>query len=457
MSKKNRKKRQQQNQDSPLSPPPAAVPTPPPPRGPAFSVDAKVRVKAGVKDPDNPDIPIGGWCGTVAEVETSSQPCGYLVRWDQRTLGQMHPVFVKRCQRDDLEVDRMWLDESDLEADRGEMLPIEQPTAILTPPLDPRNQDDRVRTVFGLTADDPLPAANEEALGRYHAFLSSRLTFPFEATIVEETGPLEFREGRVTVRELLPLDECDTDEGLLCDVRLPDSDDGVVPLSDLEGLGKAEVCRLVGDYAYWFTNYAGESDVIPFPANRPEGVPGEVGAPPSFWRLLNRCALAGAAYGATVGAIASVQDGARLWISIGAGGIGLLLGLVGWRYGAIVGASQRMPNAPLVGALLGVLVGGVFGVLFGALVVAPIGSIPGSIAGVLLASGVASMGGRAPSKLLAGLGGAAIGGVMFAFYTDRQQAALGLVIGTVAGAASAAFLVAAAVVILGVLMSRRGP
>src|SRR5439155_23026029 len=193
--------------------------------------------------------------------------------------------------------------------------------------------------------------------------------------IVEETGPLEFREGRVTVRELLPLEDCDTDEGRLSVVRQPDSDDGVVPLSELEGLGHAEMRKLVGDYAYWFSNYAGESDVIPFPANRPDEVPGEAGAPPSFWRLLNRCALAGAAYSATGGAIAAVQDEAPLWISLGAGVLGLLLGLVGWRYGAIVGASQRMPNAPLVGVLLGALVGGMIGVLMGALAVVPIGSI----------------------------------------------------------------------------------
>jgi hypothetical protein len=402
-------------------------------------------------------MPIGGWCGSVAEVETSSQPCGYLIRWDQRTLGQMHPVFVKRCQRDDLEIDRMWLDETDLEADRGEMLAIEQPTAINTPPLDPSNQDDRIRAVFGLTTDDPLPPTTEEALGHYHAFLSSHLAFPFEATVVEETGPLEFREERVTVRELLPLDECDTAEGLLCDVRLPDSDDGVVPLSELEGLGNAAVRQLVGDYAYWFVNHGGESDGLSFPASPSEGGRGEAEATPSFWWLLNRCALAGAAYGATVGAIAAVQDAARLGITIGAGVLSPLLGLFGWRYGAIVGASQKMPNAPVIGALLGVLIGGVFGVLLGVLAIAPIGSISGSIVGVLLVSGVASMGGRAPSKFLGGLGGAAIGGTMFAFYMDGQQAAQGLVIGTVAGAVSAAFLVVAAVVILGVLMSRREP
>ena len=108
-------------------------------------------------------------------------------------------------------------------------------------------------------------------------------------------------------------------------------------------------------------------------------------------------------------------------------------------------------------ALLGALIGGVIGVLGGALAVVPVGSIPGSIAGVLLVSGISAAGGRAPSKFLAGLGGAVIGAVLFVLYTAREEATVGLLVGTVAGALSAAFLVVATVVILGVVMGRRGP
>jgi hypothetical protein len=32
---------------------------------PRFEPGAKVRVKHGVRDPDFPDIPLGGWAGTV--------------------------------------------------------------------------------------------------------------------------------------------------------------------------------------------------------------------------------------------------------------------------------------------------------------------------------------------------------------------------------------------------------
>ena len=35
---------------------------------PRFQVGNKVRVKPGVSDPDFPDMPLGGWSGTVTEI-----------------------------------------------------------------------------------------------------------------------------------------------------------------------------------------------------------------------------------------------------------------------------------------------------------------------------------------------------------------------------------------------------
>src|SRR5262249_40423676 len=183
-------------------------------RAPAFDVGDRVRVRAGVRAPDNPDMPIGGWCGVVTEVEESARPPGYLVAWDRRTLDQMHPVFVKRCQRDDLEVETMWLDEGELEPDRGELLPIERPGELAPRPLSPADQGDRVREVFGLTSDDPLPEVTDATLARYHQFLSERLQFPFAATTPEEDDTFQVRDVRTTVVGLVPLSDCDTEDGL---------------------------------------------------------------------------------------------------------------------------------------------------------------------------------------------------------------------------------------------------
>ncbi len=71
-----------------------------------FQTGAKVRVKSGIRDPDFFDIPLGGWSGTITEVD-AKPPVTFLIKWDKRTLGGMHPVYRKRCERDGLELARL--------------------------------------------------------------------------------------------------------------------------------------------------------------------------------------------------------------------------------------------------------------------------------------------------------------------------------------------------------------
>ena len=74
-----------------------------------FKTGDKVRVKYGVTVPDFEDIPLGGWTGTVTEVEQAGDPITYDIEWDTRTLAGMHPVYRKRCERDGLEFESMSL------------------------------------------------------------------------------------------------------------------------------------------------------------------------------------------------------------------------------------------------------------------------------------------------------------------------------------------------------------
>jgi hypothetical protein len=91
-----------------------------------FSVGSQVRVKRGAVDPEYPDMPLGGWLGTVAEIEEGS----YLVRWNRTTLEAAHPIYRERCERDGVDFTGMWFQEEELEGDPGEPLCIEQPTKI---------------------------------------------------------------------------------------------------------------------------------------------------------------------------------------------------------------------------------------------------------------------------------------------------------------------------------------
>src|SRR3954451_13303945 len=165
---------------------------------PRFEPGAKVRVKRGVPGPDFPDIPLGGWAGTVKEVEQAKGESTYLIEWDKKTLKGIHPVYRKRCERDGLEFETMWLGEEDIEPDEGKPVPIEKPTTIVTKPLSEKDQDDRVRMALGLTHDDPLPDVSRETLLAYYRHLKDRLTLPFPAT-TWDFGRLHDQQVSVTI------------------------------------------------------------------------------------------------------------------------------------------------------------------------------------------------------------------------------------------------------------------
>ena len=212
-----------------------------------FPVGAKVRVKRGVSDPDFPDIPLGGWSGTVKKIEQTKGEPTYLIEWDQRTLKGIHPVYRKRCERDGLEFETMWLGEDDIEPDDGKPVAIEKPTAIVTKPLSEKDQDDRVRMALGLTHDDPLPEVSRKTLLAYYRYLKTHLKFPFK-------GRSDGDGMSLTVHRLPDPKEYDLDEeeGLLCEARDREGPFDV-PLSEVDdAVGNR---KLVRDYGYWFWNW----------------------------------------------------------------------------------------------------------------------------------------------------------------------------------------------------------
>ena len=215
---------------------------------PRFEPGMKVRVKHGIRDPDFPDIPLGGWAGTVKEVEQAKGETTYLIVWDRTTLRGMHPVYKKRCERDGLELESMWLGHLDLEPDDGTRVPIERPTAIVTKPLSEKDQDDRVRMALGLTHDDPLPEVSRKTLLAYYRHLKDHLKLPFRARHEGDGSSL-------TVHRLPDLREYDLDEeeGLLCEARDRERSFDV-PLAELDEAGSGNR-KLIGDYGYWFGNY----------------------------------------------------------------------------------------------------------------------------------------------------------------------------------------------------------
>jgi hypothetical protein len=198
-------------------------------------------------------MPLGGWAGTISEIHKGGM---YTVRWSRETLAAIHPVFRKRCERDGMVLEEYWLGDADLERDTGGPLDIEHPTEITTKPLSPKDEDDRVRMVFGLTSNDPLPDVNDELLEQYHEYLREHLSFPFDADYTSETGPFSSRTIQVKVTGMDDPDEPMIDDmyGIFCEAR-HERRAMTLPLGELEVKKGKPNRQLLADYRYWFWNF----------------------------------------------------------------------------------------------------------------------------------------------------------------------------------------------------------
>ena len=137
------------------------------------------------------------------------------------TLDSIHPVFKGRCEKDGLELEHYWLPQDDLEPDQGGPLEIEPPEQITTEPLSSKDRDDRIKMVFGLTSNDPLPDVSSDTLEQYHAYLLEHLAFPIDAKFSSETGPFSSRTIQVKVTGLGDPDDpmIDDSYGIICEAK----------------------------------------------------------------------------------------------------------------------------------------------------------------------------------------------------------------------------------------------
>lgn len=120
---------------------------------------------------------------------------------------------------------------------------------IITNPLSEKVQDDRIRMVFGLTSNDPLPDPDDDTLHIYHKHLLKKLVFPFTAIHGEGYGHPE----RVKVIGLGDSDEesmIDEQDGILCEARLG-GEILLLPLRELSEIQRKSNRQLIEDYCTW--------------------------------------------------------------------------------------------------------------------------------------------------------------------------------------------------------------
>ena len=410
-----------------------------PPRTPRFEPGMKVRVKYGVTVPDFEDIPLGGWTGVIKGTEQSDDQIDYEIEWDRRTLDAMHPVYRKRCERDGLELEAMWLTEEDVEPDDGTTVSVEQPTKIVTPPLSEKDQDDWVRKALGLTHDDPLPKISFETLLAYHRYLTATLKFPFAAYCgEEEVGPFSRKRAAMTVTGLLdPVRGLGVEDGLVCTGRVR-GDEIEFPLADIEVRTnkKDPNAKLISDYAYWFHNWPcrDEGDIDPDDDDEEEIEP-EI--PPPSRRVLIKVALVlgvgGCLLGATIGAALKTLSSAGPAAMIGGIPLGMIGGFLLGRYGMAAGAVGRFRYEAVLGTAFGLVGGGVVGAVAGLTAVSLPWSLLGLLAGMFLGPYVIPKRQRRRVSFRVASFGTCVGILVSAFRYGRARAASGASSGAIMG------------------------
>ncbi len=215
-----------------------------------FAVGDRIRAKHGVIHSQYPDIPLGGWVGTVTQIAWLI-PISYEVQWTEETLAAVHPVYAKRCRRDDTKLETHWLDEREMELDFSDQpVEMEQPTNLISRPLSGDDQDDRIRMIFGLTSDDALPMMGDETERQYLDFLKAHLTFPFNASYWSDLTPYSHANKHGEVVGLASPSPIDLARGILCEVRREQQTDHV-PLVNLELDEGDSNNQHVEDYKYW--------------------------------------------------------------------------------------------------------------------------------------------------------------------------------------------------------------
>jgi hypothetical protein len=379
-----------------------------------FSVGDPVRVRPGTRDPDFPNLSLDGWTGDVLESTLEDDEVLYHIQWDQHTLAAMSATARDEARQRGLALDSMWLGEEDVEAPAAGVE--KRPTR----PEPPNSVEDRIRRVFGLTRDEPLPDADREHLTTYHSYLGEKLVFPFVAhhEIWDELSNQQISR-RVRVDGLRP-GEADAEVGLLCDA-VADGEPVVLPLASLKVQNHGPVGELVADYNYW--QFKGKADVI---VRRNEAF-----TDPSAMVMFGLLLLGfGGVCGALVGSVAASSAPAATVIE-SAAVLGGLLGAVVAFY--FLGTSNRYHYDAQMRVALGLVLGSPIGGLLGVLLMALAGALLGGLLGGLLGLGIArTMGPR--TATLWGAGAGVLLGIVTQAVWQNAAAWTGLWLGGLIGA-----------------------
>ena len=216
-----------------------------------FAVGSKVRVKAGVFSDTTPALCMEGWRATVLDVIHCDPPV-YVLMWSEGTVEAMPPQ-PQMCFMDDwcgCDYEGIMCYEEELDLDDGEgdvVSPRAGSSAVLPASGSTAWQDrpSRIRSVFGLEDDAPLPPVNADSLLTYARYLRGAFDVGFQqaklAVSLEEGDWLCV--GKISLA-------VSPDAGVLAWVT-----GELTALCELRFHESSYNYEALEDYKYWFENY----------------------------------------------------------------------------------------------------------------------------------------------------------------------------------------------------------
>jgi len=210
-----------------------------------FKVGDSVRVKKGVKCPDDDSVSLAGWQGRIFEIEDRDL---IGVRWDSITLKQMPREYIQQSEEEGTGWAEMYLSVDDLEPasarDSKETADqVRQEVESTSSWFGDGEEGQRILQVIE-NAEDEVEA--------WHDHLAQVLTFPFDAEVSEpqDRGRLDYGD-KVRVHGISDADDL---YGVLVSVT-HGRNRFVFPLCDLTVQDKKSPnYRPVKDYCVWFAN-----------------------------------------------------------------------------------------------------------------------------------------------------------------------------------------------------------
>lgn len=221
-----------------------------------IKIGDNVKVKAGVKDPDDDEYSIAGWQGWVVEVydenldENNIENLQFMVSWDSVTLKNIPRARLIELEREGYDWTMMCLDINDVDiaTPRDKMEDAEAMSEVLSDDIYWEGMGEEGEQIAQILGN---AQTLDEAYKLWATYLEKELKFPFEVEFYSEENSIVDNNSDIKAIRLGDIDE---DYGILVVVPFENAIRQVA-LSDLDIKDETSPnFKALDLYGTWFTN-----------------------------------------------------------------------------------------------------------------------------------------------------------------------------------------------------------